>query len=144
VYFDDGTLLGIASLTDGSGVDFEVGASPGELPGANGADPDFATTAGFSADSEPAAAPNGVAYNEYLVVTFNLINGKTYDDVIAALDDGSLRIGMHVQALGTSSDSFVNDDPFDSQEQVPEPSTLALTLVGLVSACGLRRRRVIP
>src|SRR5512145_721995 len=35
VYFDDGTLLGIASVTGSAGVDFSQLASPGDLPGGN-------------------------------------------------------------------------------------------------------------
>ena len=64
VYFDDGSLLGIASLIDAddgiggdSGVDFSEGASPSNLPSANNASPPFQTTAGFSADSDPPVQP---------------------------------------------------------------------------------------
>src|SRR3990172_11131595 len=41
IYFDDGSLLAIASITDGTGVDFESGANPANLPGANLASPAF-------------------------------------------------------------------------------------------------------
>src|SRR5262245_8799427 len=46
IYFDDGTLLGIATVTNGplGLVDFSAGATPGELPGANQANPDFVTS----------------------------------------------------------------------------------------------------
>ena len=60
IYFDDGSLLGIASVINGPGVDFSQGACPGNLPGGNLAVPAFATTAGFSADSNPPRQPNGV------------------------------------------------------------------------------------
>ena len=79
VYFDDGTLLGIASIDSGTGVSFSQIASPGNLPGANLASPPFVTTADFSADSNPAVSLNGVTSGEWVAITFDLINGKTYD-----------------------------------------------------------------
>src|SRR5512147_336377 len=54
VYFDDGTLLGIATLNNGPGVQFTAGsASPSNLPGANLASPPFQVTQFFLADSDP-------------------------------------------------------------------------------------------
>ena len=104
VYFDDGTLLGIATINNGAGVDFSQGASPGNLPSGNNADPGFVATAGFVSDSNPPTQPNGVNPGETLTVTFNLINGKTFVDTLAAMtgpigtgDD--LRIGIHVQGF---------------------------------------------
>ncbi|MDP1928455.1 MAG: PEP-CTERM sorting domain-containing protein [Thiobacillus sp.] len=145
VYFDDGTLLGIASITDsGSGVAFSQFASPGNLPAANNASPAFMTTAGFSADSDPAVSPNGVSQGEWLTITFNLVGGKTYADTIAALTlpngggAGDLRIGVHVQsfASGGGSESFVNTP-------VPEAETYAMMLagLGLVGFMGAVRKR---
>jgi hypothetical protein len=112
VYFDDGTLLGIASITNGAGVNFSQGASPPNLPGGNNCTPanPFVTTAGFTADSNPPTQPNGVNPGESLVIVFNLISGQTFADTQAALVDGRLRIGIHVQGFaGGGSESFVND-----------------------------------
>jgi len=110
VYFDDGSLLGIASIVDGPGVDFEQDASPGNLPGGNNCVPDFEVTEGFSADSEPPSQPNGVNPTEWLDITFDLQAGMTFDDVVAQLNSGALRIGLHVQGFANGlSDSFIND-----------------------------------
>jgi len=111
IYFDDGSLLGIASITDsGAGVDFSQFASPPNLPAGHDCTPDFDVTAGFLADSNPPTQPNGVnASTEYLDITFSLQGGQTFDDVIAELSTGALRIGVHVQAFGDGgSESFIN------------------------------------
>jgi hypothetical protein len=137
VYFDDGTLLGIASVTNGTGVDFSQGASPGELPG--GSAISFQTTAGFSADSNPPTQPMGVNPGETLTITFNLINGMTFADTIAAIEqatgDGSLRIGLHVQGLSDGqSESYVNKVPDGG-------TTMSLLGFGLAAIGAYARRR---
>ena len=140
IYFDDGTLLAIASITDsGGGVAFAAPASPGNLPGGNNASPAFVTTAGFSADSDAPVSANGVnAATEWVKINFTLQGGQTFADTIAALTNGNLRIGLHVQAIGATngSDSFVN-------KPVPEPTTLLLSAIGLAGVVGytLRRQR---
>jgi hypothetical protein len=143
VYFDDGTLLGIASVVDGTGVDFEQSATPPELPSANQVN--FNTTANFSADSEEPIQPNGVNPGETVTIIFNLINGKTYADTINAIElalanpgvdmDGGLRIGIHVQGFsGGGSESFVN-----AYAPLPPVILGGAMLMGLV---GLRRARL--
>ncbi len=147
VYFDDGTLLGIASIDGSEGVSFSQYANPGNLPGANNATPPFVTTAGFSADSDSPAQPNGVNPGESLEILFNLINGKTYTDTLAAMGTGELRIGIHVQGFANGgSESFVNtfDPPYSDDNPVPEPATM----LGAVLAFGtlaryLRKQRSI-
>lgn len=133
VYFDDGTLLGIASINGSSGVDFSQNASPRNLPGGNLLSPAFETSAGFSADSNSPAQPNGVGPGESLTIVFDLLATKTLTDIITELNSGrDLRIGIHVQGFGDGgSESFVNN--------VPTPGALALlALGGLV--VGRRRR----
>jgi hypothetical protein len=132
VYFDDGTLLGIASIVNGAGVSFSVGASPPDLPGGNGISPAFVVTAGFSADSNPPVQPNGVNPGETLTIIFDLQGGGTLADVLSELGTGELRIGIHVQGFsGGGSESFVN---------TPEPGAALLIVAGALGL-GLARRR---
>jgi hypothetical protein len=143
VYFDDGTLLGIASITSSSGVSFSQGASPSNLPG--GTAVNFNTTAGFLADSNTPVQWNGVNPTEWLSIRFNLTNGQTGQSVINALalgltnptQDlfGGLRVGIHVQGLpGGGSESLIT-------RQVPEPASLSLLGIGLLSAASLLKLR---
>ena len=136
VYFDDGTLLGIASIDNSdSGVDFAQLASPGNLPGANNATPPFQTTAGFSADSNPPVQPNGVNPGEFLGITFDLQAGGTFADVLSELTTGELRVGIHVQGYESGgSESFVNNP-------VPVPAAIWLFGSGLLVLVGIARRK---
>jgi len=146
IYFDDGTLLGIAQIINGAGVDFGLGASPGNLPGGNNLDPDFNTTVDFSADSNPPAASNGVNPGEEVTIIFDLLAGKTYADTIAAIQGGEdgigddLRIGIHVQAFADGeSEGFVNEDGGGGGgNAVPAPAGLIL-LASAVPVLAFRR-----
>ncbi|SCY18641.1 PEP-CTERM sorting domain-containing protein [Nitrosospira sp. Nsp13] len=133
VYFDDGTLLGIASISSSSGVSFSQGATPLNLPGGNTVSPAFVTTAGFLADSDAPVSPNGVTQGEWLSIDFNLTAGQTYSNVISALalpnngGDGDLRIGVHVQGFAAGgNESFIN-----IASPIPEPEIYAMLMAGL-------------
>jgi hypothetical protein len=146
VYFDDGTLLGIASVSESTGVAYSQNASPGELPSGNTATPPFETSEGFSADSDsPSTQANGVnatvADTEYVTILFDLINAKTFADTLAALADGSLRIGIHVQGYASGdSESFINNTT-ETTVLVPDGgSTIAMLGFALMGADFLRRK----
>lgn len=134
VYFDDGALLGIATIVNGPGVSFSQGASPPNLPGGNNVTPPFQVTEGFLADSDPSVTVNGVNPGETLGIIFDLQTGKTFSDVLADLADGSLRIGMRAQAFaGGGGESFVN-------YPVPIPAAVWLFGSGLLGLVGSARR----
>jgi hypothetical protein len=140
VYFDDGTLLGISAIQNGTGVLFSAGATPGNLPGANNINPAFDTTAGFSADSDAPVQPNGVNPGESLTILFNLQSGGTYATVLSELVTGELRIGMHVQGFANGdSESFVNAP----LAPVPVPAAAWLLLSGLGAMGAAARRKHI-
>jgi hypothetical protein len=136
IYFDDGSLLGISTVVDDPpNVSFSVPAVPSELPSAGNASPVFVTTSGFSADADPPPSLQGVNPGETVGIIFDLIGGQDFADVLAELDSGALRIGIHVQDYASGgSESFVN-------VPVPEPSTAALVAMGL-GLVALRRKQL--
>ena len=143
VYFDDGTLLGIALIDDSDpGVSFSQFARPRNLPDGRNASPPFETTAGFSADSDPRVQPNGVNPGESLGILFDLQAGKFFDDVLDDLTSGALRIGIHVQGFANrGSESFVNasySKPKPSTSPMPEP----VTMLGVLMAVGALGRYI--
>ena len=145
VYFDDespSTLLGLASIQNGTGVSFSAGASPPDLPGGSSISPVFATTTGFLADSDAPVEANGVNPGESLGLLFDLASGITVDDVVAALINGlDLRIGIHVQAFATGqSESFINDP---SPVPLPAALPLFLTMLGGIGLLRWKRRRAV-
>ena len=132
IYFDDGTLLGIATIFNNPpNVVFSHGASPPNLPGGNLVDPDFETTVGFLGDADPAPPHKGVGPGESVGILFDLKAGGTFANVLTELADATLRVGIHVQAFEDGeSESFVNI--------VPEPTTGAIFL--LTALVGLAHR----
>ncbi len=143
VYFDDAVdpslfVTPISQIINGPGVSFSEGASPGNLPSGG----DFTATRGLTADSDAPMLPaNGVNPGETLGVVLQLDNGNSYGDVLTALSDESLRVGLHVQSFANSgSESFINT-PGGSPPAVPEPSTLAIFGLGALFAGRRMRRR---
>jgi len=158
IYFDDGAVVGIASIDNTHiGVMFSYPDEPGNLPGGNTAYPPFVTSSTepgkddpphFSAFNDP-GAEWGVNPGEYVGILFDIEVGKVFDDVINALNVGfdpydplnydgtnwlkdNLRIGIHVQGFdGDGSESFV---------AVPVPGAVLLGLIGL-GVAGLKLRK---
>ena len=136
IFFDDGSLLGVDSITNSSSyTNFSTPGSMGVFPSGHTLDPPFVTEKEFNtgAGSPPAwkGVNEGDLVNEWVIVSFELINGGTMDDVLAELNSGVLRIGIHITNLadGTSESAIL----------VPEPATMGL--LGLGGLLLLRRRR---
>ncbi len=142
IYFDDGSLLGIAGLIDkdegvggDANVDFSQDANPPNLSGGNNASPAFEVTAGFLADADNPAPKWGVSPGQSLGIIFDLQGTQSFADVLAELGDGRLRIGMHVINFANGgSESFVNNP-------VPVPPALWLLGSGLLGLFGIARRK---
>lgn len=148
VYFDDqgatnSLLLNIAAYNVGNvgTVAFTPPATPAELPSANTAVPPFNTTDSFSAGADNPAPTNGVNSSEAFGIQFNLKGTFEFADVIAAINSGDLRMGIHGISLGTGpglggSESFVNNP-------VPLPPSAFLMGSGLLGLLGFGWRRKV-
>ncbi|BAZ95406.1 hypothetical protein TspCOW1_27480 [Thiohalobacter sp. COW1] len=144
VYFDDGELLGIADVSHSAGDSWTAGdASPPDLPGGDSITPKFEVTGYFKAESDPPPPKKGVNPGEWLDVVFDLKTGKTFNDIIADLISGDLRVGMHVIAFDSGgSESFVNDpDQVIPPSAIPVPAAVWLFGSGLLGLVGIARRR---
>ena len=133
MYFDDGTLLGVTNITYSTGAKFsEIYPGPGNLPSGNLLDPNFVADREFSIGGEAAPSHKGIDNpDEWIKVTFELINGGTLGDVINELNTSVLRVGAHVIAFPDGSS--------ESALAVPEPATICL--LGLGALTLIRKRR---
>ncbi|MCC3404533.1 MAG: PEP-CTERM sorting domain-containing protein [Microcoleus sp. PH2017_10_PVI_O_A] len=117
VFFDDNGYLSAPSANVGNTGDvaFTGGASGDRLPqGGNG----FTTDYAFSSNNG-AGNKWGVQGGEALGLSFS----GNYNNVVAALNSGALKLGLHVQALPNgASDSFISSS--GNTENTPEPLTM--------------------
>lgn len=76
----------------------------------------------YAIEAEPARPKNGLHYQDYVSVLFDINSGITFDNIIASIGGGSLGVGLHVQSLpGDTSAAF---------STVPEPATMVLMGIG--------------
>lgn len=147
LYWEDSSLLQNMVSTNYSHtgtVSFSEGARPPNLSGWGSISPNF--YAAFTADSNDPVSSNGVNPGESLGILFQLKDGKTFTDVLSALDtahlnqSGGMRIGMHVQSFSNgASASFINVP--QSVIHTPIPTAAWLLSSGLLGLVGVARRQ---
>ena len=145
-----GGLLEVpGKITDQSkGVDFSAEASSPNLP--VGEKYDFIATT--SSGSTAPTYENGVnSADEYVTWTFALADGATYEDVIKAIDSGTMRVGAFAPGTSGGSSSFTTGTSVERSGDVtavPLPAALWLmigalgSLVLLSGRGGLRRQYI--
>ncbi len=136
IYLDDSgeALLGsptIVSPMVNNVLKFTVGSgSPADMPGGSGIG--FSANTSLSVYANSPAPRNGIGQGESLVLSYTLLTD--IDTLSAAIQDGTLRFGMHVQSInGGTSDAFVgtpNELPPPPFDPVPEPATMVLFGLG--------------
>jgi hypothetical protein len=136
VFFDDGSLLGIDSITNSpTYTSFSAPRTMGVFPSGHQLDPPFVTEKEFNSGANNPPPWKGIndgdLVNEWVIVTFELTSGGMLADVIAELNSGALRIGIHITNLADGSS--------ESAILVPEPATMGL--LGLGGLLLLRRRK---
>lgn len=141
IYWDwaDGEALfdgSVGTISSSSGVSFNWGANPDNLPSGRSLTPRF--SADLGADSNSPTQPNGVNPGEW--VSFRFLTGVT--STATDLLNGDLRIGLHVQGFSNGgSESFVNGGSTPIASPAPEPETYAMMLAGLAIVGGIARRK---
>jgi len=144
VYLHDTTVagaavLGAAQLIDADtggdpDVDFDTPATPGHLPSFDpGA---YGVSLVYQADADPPPSQNGVSPGESLGVLFDLLDGKTYSDVIAGMNSLEIIAGVKAQGFG-------EDDYSESFITIPAPGAILLGSIGVGLVGWLRRRRTL-
>ena len=115
------TFNSIADESEGvsfSGPDYKNAMLPG------GHDLGFTPHNTYAIEADPARPKNGLHYQDYVSVLFDINDNVMFSDVINSISGGTLGVGLHVQALpGDSSAAFV-------ATAVPEPATLMLMGIG--------------
>jgi len=118
VFFDDNGYLSAPSLygTNIGEVSFSGGPSNAQLPQAGN---DFTTDYAFSRNPGSGNV-GGIQGPESFPVSFR----GNYDNVIAALNSGALRVGLHVEGLPNGqSESYISTSSANTQD-TPEPLTM--------------------
>jgi len=138
IYFENSlSLLDSIFSIDNSdpGVDFEE-STPGNLIGG------FSVFAEAEATSPP--SKHGVDPGESVGIYFTLSSGTLFEDVINALDEGTIRVGLHaINFPDGESDKFFNttgNPPTPPPPAVPVPGAVSLGTIAL-SCLALWRKR---
>jgi len=122
IFFMKNDLMEFHSIYDQSeGVSFSAPSGGNAmLPGGNPLG--FTPHNTYSINADPARPKNGLHYEDYVSILFDLTGGISFADIIGAIDGQSLGVGIHAQALpGGVSASF---------STIPEPSTMLLISLG--------------
>lgn len=137
IYFDADIFSAIVAIdSPDAGVAFATDVGPPVLPGGNAIN--FTTRSGLRAGAVPPGPANGVNPGESVTVIVELGAGFSFLDTLIGLNDGSVRLGLHVQSFeGGGSESFVNEELPESL--IPTPG--AIVLFGLAGLLGFPRRR---
>ena len=131
IYFDFSPEinLSLARIGNADGVSFtSEPVNPNNLPSGKSIFEAFESDLAVGAVNP--ASKNGINPGERLDL---IMNYNTSYDIIAALANEDLRVGLHVISLGEYSESFVN--------VVPEPATLPLLLSGTIALRWLRMKK---
>jgi hypothetical protein len=145
IYFDWTTPLTFLGFSESIGVDYtDEKVNPKNLPGGN----DISFVSDWEAGAEPSPAINGI--NNYVTgigdpdVLYIIFSGSMFDNnILAALGDESLTIGLHVQGMGKDrefSNSYVTGGG-PPNNPVPEPATMLLFGTGLFGLAAARLRK---
>lgn len=134
VYFDvNNTLLTSVNqlnFNNVGNVNFEGGASTANMPQGN--------ILGFSTDYSfdninGAGNKWAVQSGETLGILFN----GNYTNVVSAINSGALKIGLHVQNVLNSSDTYVSNVPTVNATPKPVPEPATILGLGVVAAAGM-------
>lgn len=121
----------IISEADREGTNFALSKTPADLPAGKILEKSFNKDMSFSADSPPPFW--GINPGEKLQIFFSAPQNYSFDDLIAQINSGEIRIGLHIIALPDgSSESAIN---------IPEPATVLLFSFGFALQTLLGKRK---